>query len=82
MKNIYYDDFRSCELRTVVKEVIEEKGFYWTSFENTIFFMSDIYQDSGYINHLEVLKLKEVNGVLYHLLNEKLDGIGRKIENV
>ena len=74
MKNIYYDDFRSCELRTVVKEVIEEKGFYWTSFENTIFFMSDIYQDSGYINHLEVLKLKEVNGVLYHLLNEKLDG--------
>ena len=39
MKNYYYDDFRCCELRTVVKEVIEEKGFYWTAFENTIFFL-------------------------------------------
>lgn len=74
MKNYYYDDFRCCELRTVVKEVIEEKGFYWTSFENTIFYLGDHYHDIGYINHLEVLNLKEVNGILYHLINERLDG--------
>ena len=74
MKNYYYDDFRICELRTVVKEVIEEKGFYWTAFENTIFFLGDHYHDFGYINQCEVLNLKEINGVLYHLINEKLEG--------
>lgn len=74
MKNYYYDDFRCCELRTVVKDVIEEKGFYWISFENTIFFLGDTYHDVGYINRCEVISLKEVNGVLYHLVNEKLEG--------
>ena len=74
MKNYYYDDFRICELRTVVKEVIEERGFYWTSFEITIFFLGDHYHDFGYINQCEVFNLKEVNGVLYHLINEKLEG--------
>lgn len=74
MKNFYYDDFRCCELRTVVKDTIEEKGFYWTSFEDTIFYLGDTYQDEGYINHCEVLKLKEVNGIMYHLVNEKLEG--------
>lgn len=74
MKNIYYDDFRCCELKTKVKDVIEEKGFYWHSFDNTIFFFNEMYQDHGYINRSEVLKLKKINGVVYHLLNEKYEG--------
>lgn len=74
MKNLYYDDFRCCELKTGVKDIIEERGFYWHSFENTIFYSNETYTDFGYINHCEVLKLKEMNGIVYHLLNEKLEG--------
>lgn len=74
MKNRYYDDFRSCELKTNVKEVIEEKGFYWHVFENTIFYADDMYEDRGYVNEYEVLKLKQENGKMYHLLNTELKG--------
>lgn len=74
MKNKYYDDFRCCELKTKVKQTIEEKGFYWHIFEDTIFFVDGKQNDSGYVNQCEVLKLKEVDGVVYHLLSEKLEG--------
>ena len=74
MKNKYYDDFRCCELKTKVKEVIEDKGFFWHTFDNTIFYADERHPDHGYINQYEVLKLKEENGIVYHLLHEKLEG--------
>ena len=58
MKNKYYDDFRCCELKTNVKEVIEEKGFFWHSFDNTIFYVDEHHPDHGFINQCEVLKGK------------------------
>lgn len=74
MKNKYYDDFRCCELKTTVKEVIEEKGFFWHVFEDTIFYYDEHHPDKGYINEYEVLKLQKKDGVVYHLLSEKLEG--------
>lgn len=74
MKNIYYDDFRCCEIHTTVRDVKEEAGFYWHSFERTIFYVSDTYEDEGYINQCEVLRLKNENGIVYHLLEQKLEG--------
>ncbi len=76
MKNLNYDDCRCCELKTVVKDVIEEKGLYWHRFEQTIFFIDEKNHiaDQGYVNGLEVLKLKHINGSVYHLLPERLEG--------
>lgn len=76
MKNLNYDDCRCCELKTQVKEVIEEKGLYWHRFDQTIFFIDEKngIADQGFVNGYEVLKLKMKDGVVYHLLPEKLEG--------
>lgn len=76
MKNLNYDDCRCCEFKTTVKDVIEEKGLYWHRFDQTIFFIDEDNHvaDQGYVNGLEVLKLKMMNGNVYHLLQEKLEG--------
>lgn len=74
MKNKYYDDFRCCELKTTVKQVEEEKGFYWHVFDDTIFYVDGEYADQGKINQYDVIQLKEKDGIVYHLLSEKLEG--------
>ncbi len=74
MKNKYYDDFRCTELKTKVKEVVEENGFFWHVFEETIFYCDGKHDDAGFINQLEVLKLKVEKDTVSHLLSEKLEG--------
>lgn len=76
MRNKNIDDFRCCEYKAHVREVIEDKGFFWHCFDQTIFYVDSLHHqdDHGYINQLEVLQLKVEHGQVYHLLSEKLEG--------
>lgn len=76
MRNKMIDDFRCCEMKVQVKEVIEEKGFFWHRFDQTIFNVDQSHHqdDRGFINQLEVLEVKEKQGKVFHLLSERLAG--------
>lgn len=76
MINKNYDQCFHCECTARVKEVIEEKDFYWHYLDNTIFFVESggMRSDIGTINNLPVLGLKVENNKVWHLLDQKLEG--------
>ena len=63
MINKNYDQCFHCECTARVKEVVEEKDFYWHYLDNTIFFVESggMRSDIGTINNLPVLGLKVEN---------------------
>ncbi len=76
MINYNYDKWDLIELDTEVSDAIEDDGKYWIACTDTIFYPEGGGQpsDKGTINGNEVLDLKYINGVVYHLITEKLDG--------
>ena len=76
MINKNYDQCFLCEYATQVKEVIEDKGFYWHYLKKTIFFVESggMKSDIGTINNYPVLGLKVENNKVWHLLDVKLEG--------
>lgn len=76
MINRLLDDCFRSELNTIVKEVREDNFMYWHALKETIFFKESggMGSDIGVINNHEVLDLKEEDGMLWHLLDIKLEG--------
>ena len=76
MINYNYDQWDLIELVSHVTDVIEEDCKYWIACDNTVFYPEGGGQpsDEGTINGLEVLGLKYIDGVVYHLMAEKLSG--------
>lgn len=76
MANILYDNCFISNYKTTVKEVIEENGYFWHRLDETIFFVESggMLSDTGLINQHKVLKLKKEMGMVWHLLDVKLEG--------
>lgn len=77
MKTItHYDDSLLSSLDANVIEIIEENHKFWITLDETIFYPEGggMNKDKGTINGFEVLDIKEKNGIIYHLLNEKVEG--------
>lgn len=76
MINKLLDNCFLTELNTEVIDVKEEEGYYWHAFKDTIFYVEGGGMDSdiGVIDGHEVLKLKQENGHIYHLLDVVLEG--------
>ena len=77
MKTVtHYDDSLLSSLDANVVDVLEENNNYWITLDETIFYPEGggMNRDKGTINGIEVLDLKEKEGVIYHLLSEKVSG--------
>ncbi len=77
MKTVtHYDNSLLSELDANVVDTLEEEGKYWTVLDETIFYPEGggMNRDKGTINGLEVLDLKEKDGIIYHLLSEEIHG--------
>lgn len=77
MKTItHYDTPFLYELDSNVVEIKEENGKFWIALDETLFFPEGggTPKDRGTINGIEVLDLKEDNGIIYHLLDKKIEG--------
>lgn len=72
----YYDNCLLSELDANVISVQENNGKYWIILDETIFYPEGggMTRDKGTINDVEVLDLKEKDGVIYHLLDRKIEG--------
>lgn len=72
----YYDDALLMELDANVIGVREDKNNYWIELDQTIFFPEGggSPRDRGTIDGIEVLDLKDENGIILHLVNQKLQG--------
>ncbi len=76
MVNRNYDQCFLCECNAEVKEVVQDREFYWHALDQTIFFVESggMKSDIGTINSLPVLGLKIENHKVWHLLEKKLEG--------
>lgn len=74
--NRYYDNCFHTEHNANVLEVMQEGNLYWHRLDETIFYVEGggMASDVGKINGLDVINLKKVNGEVWHLLEEKLEG--------
>lgn len=76
MINKLLDNCFLTELNSEVIDVKEENEYYWHAFKETIFYPEGggMADDIGVIDNHKVLKLKEEEGRLYHLLDVRLEG--------
>lgn len=76
MLNKHYDNLFETDLETEVIDVKESDGKYYHAFRDTLFYVKSggMENDHGWINGLEVKDIYSDNGVVWHLLDEKLDG--------
>lgn len=74
--NKYYDDWLALELDTEVIDCqVDEKG-YWIACKESNFYATGggMEKDTGTINNNCVLDVKNVDGIIYHLVDQPLTG--------
>lgn len=76
MFNHHYDNWLDLKLNTVIKDMKEENGKYWYAFEDSVFYVEGggMQRDTGTINGVQVLDLKNEDDVIWHLLDESISG--------
>lgn len=74
MINKYYDDYRVLQFSDEVVDVLLEDNRYWIGTNTSSFFVAagGMSNDEGLLNDLKVIDLKYINGIYYHLVDQKL----------
>lgn len=75
MINKLLDNCFQTELNTIVVDVVEENGYYWHTFKDTIFFMEGggMQSDIGVVSGHAVLDMKMEDGKQWHLMDTPLE---------
>ena len=72
----YIDDSRKIDFNAHVIDCIKEENQYWIGLDETCFYYESggMSSDVGLLNNLEVSKVKEKEGIIYHLVEQALEG--------
>ena len=74
--NKYYDDSSLIEFQANVVSSHKEDHYFWIALDNTAFFVESggMLSDTGTLNNLKVLEIKNIDGIIFHKVEQLLSG--------